>query len=94
MTNKTTELLWVFSRIVNILITIRLLRILPKIKVLNLVTSSLVDTLKNLKHVAGILVAAFYLFAIVGNLSFGPFHQEMLKNETACGTYSQLDYYR
>ncbi|CBY33072.1 unnamed protein product [Oikopleura dioica] len=93
VTDKTTELLWIFSRIVNILITIRLLRILPKMKVLNLVTSSLVDTLKNLKHVAGILVAAFYLFAIVGNLSFGQFQDELLKNETACGTYSQLDYY-
>ena len=54
------------------------------------------DVLNNVKHCAGVLFAAFYLFAIVGILSFQgriPF-DELKHNASQCGTYAQLDYYR
>ena len=80
----------------NILITLRLLRILPKLKTLRLITGALLDVLKNVKHCAGVLFGAFYFFAIVGNLAFqGRIDFDKIKqNDTICGTYPQLDYYR
>ena len=74
----------------------RLLRILPKLKTLRLITGALIDVLKNVKHCAGVLFGAFYFFAIVGNLAFqGRIDFDKIKqNDTICGTYPQLDYYR
>jgi len=49
---------------------LRLLRILPRVPALALVMGSLLETLKNLKHCAGILFAAFYLYASFGMILF------------------------
>ena len=49
---------------------LRLLRILPRVPALALVMGSLFETLKNLKHCAGILFAAFYLYASFGMILF------------------------
>ena len=64
------EWVWILSRIINILIMLRLLRILPRVPALALVMGSLLETLKNLKHCAGILFAAFYLYASFGMILF------------------------
>ena len=65
-----SEWVWILSRIINILIMLRLLRILPRVPALALVMGSLLETLKNLKHCAGILFAAFYLYASFGMILF------------------------
>ena len=65
-----SEWVWILSRIINILIMLRLLRILPRVPALALVMGSLFETLKNLKHCAGILFAAFYLYASFGMILF------------------------
>ena len=76
---------------------IRLLRILPAVKPLALVLGALLAALKNLKHGAGILFAAFYLYASIGMLFFeGELDYAKIQNSTAhsCGSYGQLGYYR
>jgi two pore calcium channel protein 2 len=92
-----TEWVWILSRIINILIMLRLLRVLPAIRPLSLVLGALLDALKNLKHGAGILFAAFYLYASIGMLFFaGELDYVEIANSTAhaCGSYGQLGYYR
>jgi len=93
-----TEWVWILSRIINILIMLRLLRILPRVPALALVMGSLFETLKNLKHCAGILFAAFYLYASFGMILFqGELNYERIQNSTSeghnCGSYGQLGYY-
>ena len=76
---------------------LRLLRVLPAIRPLSLVLGALLDALKNLKHGAGILFAAFYLYASIGMLFFaGELDYVEIENSTAhaCGSYGQLGYYR
>ena len=95
--------MWVLSRVINILIMMRLLRILPRLKPLALVTGSLIDVLKNLKPCAGILIAAFYLYATIGMILFQndkglfPLDYSKIQNSTSeghtCGSYGQLGYY-
>ncbi|PWA32810.1 hypothetical protein CCH79_00018059 [Gambusia affinis] len=58
--------LWEMVRLVNILIVFRFLRIIPDIKLMALVASTLLDLVKNLRAFAGILVVVYYVFAVFG----------------------------
>ncbi|XP_069760706.1 two pore channel protein 2 isoform X2 [Narcine bancroftii] len=99
--------LWETVQLANMLIVFRFLRIIPKIKLMALVAGSLLDLIKNLRAFAGILVVAYYVFAIVGVVLFkdkipAPSNStnSSLNADTSsenatfrCGTYQQLDYW-
>ncbi|XP_055505170.1 two pore channel protein 2 [Leucoraja erinacea] len=100
--------LWETVRLANMLIVFRFLRIIPNIKLMALVAGSLLDLIKNLRAFAGILVVAYYVFAIVGVVLFkdkipAPNNStnSSLKTDIAspenatlrCGTYEQLEYW-
>ncbi|KAK5605035.1 hypothetical protein CRENBAI_002340 [Crenichthys baileyi] len=97
--------LWEMVRLVNMLIVFRFLRIIPDIKLMALVASTLVDLVKNLRAFAGILVVVYYVFAVFGIWLFEgaikpPTGMSVLTMEnitsnlsTACGTYEQLGYW-
>uniref|UniRef100_UPI00398E586E two pore channel protein 2 isoform X2 n=1 Tax=Pristiophorus japonicus TaxID=55135 RepID=UPI00398E586E len=99
--------LWETVRLANMLIVFRFLRIIPNIKLMALVASGLFDLIKNLRAFAGILVVAYYVFAIVGVVLFKdtipvPYNStntslhESISPENItlqCGTYEQLGYW-
>uniref|UniRef100_A0A8C6UVM0 Two pore segment channel 2 n=1 Tax=Neogobius melanostomus TaxID=47308 RepID=A0A8C6UVM0_9GOBI len=99
--------LWELMRLINMLIVFRFLRIIPDIKLMALVASTLVDLVKNLRAFAGILVVVFYIFAVFGIWLFQgaikpPPHpsagNSSMENITSnfsalCGTYEQLEYW-
>ncbi|KAJ0001572.1 hypothetical protein NQD34_001368 [Periophthalmus magnuspinnatus] len=99
--------LWELVRMINMLIVFRLLRIIPDIKLMALVASTLMDLVKNLRAFAGILVVVYYVFAVIGIWLFEgaikpPPHPEYENTETQnittnfsviCGTYEQLEYW-
>lgn len=100
--------LWEMIRLVNLLIVFRFLRIIPDIKLMALVASTLLDLVKNLRAFAGILVVVYYVFAVFGIWLFEgaikpppessvPANTSM-ENITSnfsvvCGTYEQLEYW-
>ncbi|XP_042332114.1 two pore calcium channel protein 2 isoform X3 [Sceloporus undulatus] len=95
--------LWDMVRLANMLIVFRFLRIIPNIKFMSLVASTLLDLVKNIRSFAGILVVAFYTFAIIGMELFqgtiAPMGNISGVNITTgnttfhCGTYEQLEYW-
>ncbi|KAM9861356.1 two pore channel protein 2 [Aulostomus maculatus] len=100
--------LWEMVRFVNMLIVFRFLRIIPDIKLMALVASTLLDLVKNLRAFAGILVVVYYVFAVLGIWLFEgaikpPPQTSVLSNTTMenitsnfsmeCGTYEQLGYW-
>uniref|UniRef100_A0A8C5A520 Ion transport domain-containing protein n=1 Tax=Gadus morhua TaxID=8049 RepID=A0A8C5A520_GADMO len=94
--------LWDMVRLINLLIVFRFLRIIPDIKLMNLVASTLLDLVKNLRAFAGILVVVFYVFAVFGiwlfegaiNIISNSTIENITSNyTTTCGTYEQLEYW-
>ncbi|XP_022599950.1 two pore calcium channel protein 2 isoform X1 [Seriola dumerili] len=100
--------LWEMVRLVNMLIVFRFLRIIPDIKLMALVASTLLDLVKNLRAFAGILVVVYYVFAVFGIWLFEgaikpPPEISVLSNTSMenitsnltmeCGTYEQLQYW-
>ncbi|KAM7014880.1 two pore channel protein 2 [Tautogolabrus adspersus] len=106
--SKSVMSLWEMIRLVNMLIVFRFLRIIPDIKLMALVASTMLDLVKNLRAFAGILVVVYYVFAVFGIWLFEraikpPPQMSVLTNDTmenitsnfsmACGTYEQLEYW-
>uniref|UniRef100_A0A672GND4 Two pore channel protein 2 n=1 Tax=Salarias fasciatus TaxID=181472 RepID=A0A672GND4_SALFA len=94
--------LWEMIRLVNLLIVFRFLRIIPDIKLMALVASTLLDLVKNLRAFAGILVVVYYVFAVFGIWLFegaiNVISNSSMENITSnfsveCGTYEQLNYW-
>ncbi|KAF4802041.1 Two pore calcium channel protein 2 [Turdus rufiventris] len=95
--------LWDMVRLVNMLIVFRFLRIIPNMKFMALVVTTLLDLVKNLRAFAGILLVVFYAFAITGIMLFKgavvPLGNTSAANTThdngtlQCGTYEQLEYW-
>ncbi|XP_051477360.1 two pore channel protein 2 isoform X2 [Apus apus] len=95
--------LWDMVRLVNMLIVFRFLRIIPNMKFMALVVTTLLDLVKNLRAFAGILVVVFYAFALTGIILFNgavvPLGNSSAANTTydnntlLCGTYEQLEYW-
>uniref|UniRef100_A0A8C7FMQ9 Two pore channel protein 2 n=1 Tax=Oncorhynchus kisutch TaxID=8019 RepID=A0A8C7FMQ9_ONCKI len=83
--------LWEMVRLVNMLIVVRFLRIIPDIKLMALIASTLVDLVKNLRAFAGILVVIevdlyLFLYSVMSNSS-------MTNITVECGSYEQLGYW-
>ncbi|KAG7455724.1 two pore calcium channel protein 2 [Solea senegalensis] len=100
--------LWEMVCLVNMLIVFRFLRIIPDIKLMALVASTLMDLVKNLRAFAGILVVVYYVFAVLGIWLFEgaikpPPETSVISNTSManitsnfsveCGTYEQLEYW-
>ncbi|KAK2869490.1 hypothetical protein Q7C36_001361 [Tachysurus vachellii] len=98
--------LWELVRLVNMLIVFRFLRIIPEIKLMALVASTLVDLVKNLRAFAGILVVVYYVYAVIGIWLFqgaitppvASVANSSSENSTSnftmeCGSYEQLEYW-
>ncbi|XP_054468206.1 two pore channel protein 2 [Anoplopoma fimbria] len=100
--------LWEMVRLINMLIVFRFLRIIPDIKLMALVASTLFDLVKNLRAFAGILMVVYYVFAVIGIWLFEgaikpPSEMSVLSNSSMenitsnfsmeCGTYEQLEYW-
>ncbi|KAJ8340530.1 hypothetical protein SKAU_G00351630 [Synaphobranchus kaupii] len=96
--------LWEMVRLVNMLIIFRFLRVIPNIKLMALVASTLVDLVKNLRAFAGILLVVYYMFAVLGIWLFqgaipAPANMSLITNSSTanstmeCGTYEQLGYW-
>ncbi|CAK8675643.1 unnamed protein product [Clavelina lepadiformis] len=101
--------LWDCARIVNILVLLRLLRIIPHFRPMALVTGVLLDIIRSLKSFAGIIIIIYYTFAIMGMIVFEnaispppglPFPKANSALTTMppppeyeCGTYQQLQYW-
>ncbi|XP_008403239.1 two pore channel protein 2 isoform X3 [Poecilia reticulata] len=97
--------LWEMVRLVNMLIVFRFLRIIPDIKLMTLVASTLLDLVKNLRAFAGILVVVYYVFAVFGiwlfegaikpppQMSVFSMDNTTSNFSMACGTYEQLGYW-
>ncbi|XP_035012309.1 two pore channel protein 2 isoform X4 [Hippoglossus stenolepis] len=100
--------LWEMVRLVNMLIVFRFMRIIPDIKLMALVASTVLDLVKNLRAFAGILVVVYYVFAVFGIWLFQgaikpPPEMSVISNTSMekitsnfsmeCGTYEQLEYW-
>ncbi|XP_059255271.1 two pore channel protein 2 isoform X9 [Mustela nigripes] len=58
--------LWDMARLVNSLIVVRFLRIIPSLKLMAVVASTILDLIRNMRAFGGILVVVYYVFAILG----------------------------
>uniref|UniRef100_G1NSI7 Two pore segment channel 2 n=1 Tax=Myotis lucifugus TaxID=59463 RepID=G1NSI7_MYOLU len=92
--------LWDMVRLVNMLIVFRFLRIIPSMKLMAVVASTILGLIRNMRAFGGILVVVYYVFAIVGiNLFRGaivppPGNISLAPNGSApCGSYEQLEYW-
>ncbi|KAL1788395.1 two pore calcium channel protein 2 [Sigmodon hispidus] len=92
--------LWDMTRLVNTLIVFRFLRIIPYMKPMAMIASTVLALIQNLRAFGGILVVAYYVFAIIGiNLFRGvilpPGNSSLVaENSSApCGSFEQLDYW-
>ena len=86
-------------RVMNICIVLRLLRVIPHIKSLSLLTGTILDLIKNLRGFAGIIVVVYYIFALLGMELFADvdgYSQSKIDGVSpslVCGKYENLTYY-
>ncbi|XP_039091381.1 two pore calcium channel protein 2 isoform X2 [Hyaena hyaena] len=92
--------LWDMARLLNMFIIFRFLRIIPGMKLMAVVATTILDLLKNMRAFGGILVVVYYVFAVLGiNLFRGvvvaPGNGSLAPdNSTApCGSFEQLEYW-
>ncbi|XP_038166206.1 two pore calcium channel protein 2 isoform X3 [Arvicola amphibius] len=92
--------LWDMTRLVNTLIVFRFLRIIPNVKPMAIVTSTILGLIQNLRAFGGILVVAYYVFAIIGidlfrGVIVPPGNSSLVPNNSSapCGSFEQLDYW-
>ncbi|XP_047374996.1 two pore channel protein 2 isoform X1 [Sciurus carolinensis] len=97
--------MWDMTRLVNMLIVLRFLRIIPSMKLVAVAASTILVLIRNLRAFGGILVVVYYVFAILGiNLFRGaivaPGNSRVLSPSLAltngsvhCGSFEQLEYW-
>ncbi|XP_055987561.1 two pore channel protein 2 [Sorex fumeus] len=91
--------LWDLARLVNMLIVFRFLRVIPNVKLIAVVASTMLDLIRNMRAFGGILVVVYYEFAIVGISLFRgvivpPGNSSLAANASAtCGTFEELNYW-
>ncbi|XP_066239736.1 two pore channel protein 2 isoform X1 [Saccopteryx leptura] len=93
--------LWDMLRLVNMLIVFRFLRIIPSMKLMAVVASTILSLVRNMRAFGGILVVVYYVFAIVGISLFRgaivapPGNSSLAPDNGSvpCGSYEQLEYY-
>lgn len=93
--------LWDMARLVNVLIVFRFLRIIPSTKSMAVVAGTILGLIQNLRAFGGILLVAYYVFAIVGICLFrgvivAPSGNGSLapgNGSAPCGSFEQLEYW-
>ncbi|XP_031244919.1 two pore calcium channel protein 2 isoform X5 [Mastomys coucha] len=92
--------LWDMTRLVNTLIVFRFLSIIPNIKPMAVVASTILGLIPNLRAFGGILVVAYYVFAMIGMALFRgvivpPGNSSLVPDNSSapCGSFEQLDYW-
>uniref|UniRef100_G1NC29 Two pore segment channel 2 n=1 Tax=Meleagris gallopavo TaxID=9103 RepID=G1NC29_MELGA len=89
--------LWDMVRLVNMFIVFRFLRIIPNMKFMSLVVTTLLDLVKNLRAFAGILVVSHdYVDSnaqIRLSFSYSLVNTTYNNGTLQCGTYEQLEYW-
>ncbi|XP_042197410.1 two pore calcium channel protein 2 [Callorhinchus milii] len=99
--------LWETARLANMLIIFRFIWIISNTKLIGVVTGSLFALVKNLQAFVGILVVAYYVFAIVGIILFkdkipppptrnstnASLIESFFLENVTCGTYEQMQYW-
>uniref|UniRef100_A0A672GTC1 Two pore channel protein 2 n=1 Tax=Salarias fasciatus TaxID=181472 RepID=A0A672GTC1_SALFA len=96
--SRSAVSLWEMIRLVNLLIVFRFLRIIPDIKLMALVASTLLDLVKNLRAFAGILVVSSSntpqdKYCALSAVSVHHRHNITSNFSVECGTYEQLNYW-
>ncbi|XP_023041963.2 two pore calcium channel protein 2 isoform X6 [Piliocolobus tephrosceles] len=99
--------LWDMTRMLNMLIVFRFLRIIPSMKPMAVVASTVLGLVQNMRAFGGILVVVYYEFAIIGiNLFRGvivapPGNSRCVvtpslasaNGSAPCGSFEQLEYW-
>ncbi|XP_073869069.1 two pore channel protein 2 isoform X6 [Macaca fascicularis] len=93
--------LWDMTRMLNMLIVFRFLRIIPSMKPMAVVASTVVGLVQNMRAFGGILVVVYYEFAVIGiNLFRGvvvapPGNSSLASanGSAPCGSFEQLEYW-
>eukprot|EP00074_Homo_sapiens_P057037 XP_005273881.1 two pore calcium channel protein 2 isoform X1 [Homo sapiens] len=93
--------LWDMTRMLNMLIVFRFLRIIPSMKLMAVVASTVLGLVQNMRAFGGILVVVYYVFAIIGiNLFRGvivalPGNSSLApaNGSAPCGSFEQLEYW-
>ncbi|XP_030872090.1 two pore channel protein 2 isoform X4 [Gorilla gorilla gorilla] len=93
--------LWDMTRMLNMLIVFRFLRIIPSMKPMAVVASTVLGLVQNMRAFGGILVVVYYVFAIIGiNLFRGvivapPGNSSLApaNGSAPCGSFEQLEYW-
>ncbi|XP_012580565.1 PREDICTED: two pore calcium channel protein 2 [Condylura cristata] len=91
--------LWDMLRLLNMLVVFRFLRVIPSMKLMAVVASTILDLIRNMRAFGGVLVVVYYVFAVVGIALFrgvivAPGNSSLAPNGSApCGSYEQLEYW-
>ncbi|XP_055000094.1 two pore channel protein 2 [Sorex araneus] len=91
--------LWDLARLVNMFIVFRFLRVIPNVKLIAVVASTVLDLIRSMRAFGGILLVVYYEFAIVGISLFRgvvvpPGNSSLAANASAsCGTFEELNYW-
>ncbi|XP_059172155.1 two pore channel protein 2-like [Physella acuta] len=93
---SSSTTMWNILRMVNILIMVRMFKVIPHVNSMSLVVTVLIDMLRNMMAFAGILIAIFYVFAIFGMQLYEgviKYEPDFVNKTFPCGTYEQLNYW-
>uniref|UniRef100_A0A2K5NHC5 Two pore channel protein 2 n=1 Tax=Cercocebus atys TaxID=9531 RepID=A0A2K5NHC5_CERAT len=93
--------LWDMTRMLNMLIVFRFLRIIPSMKPMAVVASTIVGLVQNMRAFGGILVVVYYEFAVIGISLFrgvvvappGNSSLASANGSAPCGSFEQLEYW-
>ncbi|XP_048193299.1 two pore channel protein 2-like, partial [Perognathus longimembris pacificus] len=92
--------LWDVTRLVNMLIVLRFLRVIPRMKPVAVVASTILGLVQNLRAFGGVLVVVYYVFAIIGISLFrgavvAPGNSSLAPANVSapCGSFEQLEYW-
>ncbi|XP_058925311.1 two pore channel protein 2 isoform X1 [Kogia breviceps] len=92
--------LWDMTRLVNMLIAFRFLRVIPSMELMAVVASTILDLIKNMRAFGGILAVVYYIFAVIGIILFrgvivAPGNSSLAPDNGSapCGSFEQLEYW-
>jgi two pore calcium channel protein 2 len=97
---ERTTSFWALSRVVNMVLIVRLINLAPSIKVMHAILSNIIDIVRSLRPIFGILASLYYVYALLGMQlfankiridSFDYINRTYLA--VYCGSYKQLNYW-
>jgi hypothetical protein len=58
--------IWGISRVINMLLIFRLLDIAPSVKTLYAILSTIIDMVRSLRPIFGVMIMSYYVYALLG----------------------------